>query len=75
MSIEVCIDEEAEFEKLKILMKKMDHQYYHKIVAGRQQYTARYFPHRGETGVLFNDTFQYVRTTTKKWAASCGAHP
>lgn len=65
MGIEVVIDEEEEFAKLKSIIHKMDHQYYHKMILTRQQYTGRYFPHRGETGALFADTFHYVRKTTK----------
>lgn len=66
MGMDITIDEEAEFAKLKNIIEKMDHQYYHKMILTRQQYTGRYFPHRGENGALFADTFQYVRNTTSK---------
>lgn len=66
MSIELIIDEAAENIKLQQFLKDVDTRFYHRIIENRQKNVGRYFPHRGETGTLFMNTFQYVKLGDKK---------
>jgi len=66
MSLELALDVKQEELKIKKLLKNMDTCFYYKIIENRQSYIGRYFPHRGETGSLFMNTYQYVSIGDKK---------
>lgn len=66
MSIELVIDAAAEDNKVERFLKNVDTRFYHRIIENRQKNVGCYFPHRGETGTLFIDTFQYVKLGGKK---------
>lgn len=61
ITVKVVLDEDDEDLKLKEFLKRVDDGFYHKIIQNRQMNTAKYFPHRGENGSDFIDTFQYVK--------------
>ena len=46
-------------EKIKEFLKQVDKKYYHRAIQNRQA-SSSVFPHRGEDGRLFLNTFQYV---------------
>lgn len=60
------VDDLKDEFKLKEFLKKVDTKFYHKIIENRQQYVGRYFPHRGETGTIFNNTYQYLSVKIDK---------
>jgi len=69
MSIDISVNELNEVsEKVKIrdFLKSVDDRFYYRIIENRQSYTGRYFPHRGETGSLFFNTYHYVALGKKK---------
>lgn len=62
ITAKIVLEEDDDEElKLKEFLKKVDGNFYHKIIENRQMNTAKYFPHRGENGSDFMDTFQYVK--------------
>lgn len=65
IAMKIIFDDQLEEAKLKEFLKKVDGNFYHRIIENRQSSTCKYFPHRGENGNLFMDTFQYVKLTTK----------
>lgn len=59
-------DEELEISKIKRFLRQVDESYYHRIIQNRLIREQR-FPHFGEDGRLFLNTFQYVNLfKTKK---------
>ena len=48
-----------EISKIKEFLKQVDKKYYHRAIQNRQA-AGSVFPHRGEDGRLFLNTFQYV---------------
>lgn len=60
MGIDIAIDEQQENSKIRDFLKSVDTRFYYRIIENRQSYVGRYFPHRGETGSLYVNTYQYV---------------
>lgn len=52
-------DDEREILRIKEFLAQVDKRYYHRIVENRKN-NMRVFPHNGEDGKLFLNTFQYV---------------
>ena len=62
----VLEDVDEEELKLKEFLKKVDGNFYHKIIENRQMNTAKYFPHRGENGAMFSNIYRYVSIGQEK---------
>jgi hypothetical protein len=52
-------EDTKEISKIKEFLKQVDKKYYHRAIQNRQA-AGSVFPHRGEDGRLFLNTFQYV---------------
>lgn len=66
MTNEVALELNEQRERFRIqeFLKLVDTQYYHRALANRKN-SSSIFPHRGEDGKLFLNTFQYVNVNLK----------
>lgn len=65
MTVDFVIDEIKEDLKIKEYLKHVDGNYYHRKVQNRLG-EMRTFPHLGEDGSLFTNTYQYVKLFQKE---------
>ena len=62
MDIALIMNDEKEDSKIREYLKQVDKKFYYRAIENRK----KVFPHRGEDGKLFVNTFQYVNLFKKK---------
>ena len=65
MDIALIMNDEKEDSKIREYLKQVDKKFYYRAIANRKK-EGKVFPHRGEDGKLFVNTFQYVNLFKKK---------
>ena len=58
-------DDEKEASKIREYLKQVDKKFYYRAIENRTK-EGKVFPHRGEDGKLFINTFQYVNLFKNK---------
>lgn len=65
MDIALIMNDEKEDSKIREYLKQVDKKFYYRCYR-EQEKEGKVFPHRGEDGKLFVNTFQYVNLFKKK---------
>ena len=65
MDIALIMNDEKEDSKIREYLKQVDKKFYYRAIENRNK-EGKVFPHRGEDGKLFVNTFQYVNLFKKK---------
>ena len=65
MDIALIMNDEKEDSKIREYLKQVDKKFYYRAIENRKK-KGKVFPHRGEDGKLFVNTFQYVNLFKKK---------
>ena len=65
MDIALIMNDEKEDSKIREYLKQVDKKFYYRAIEYRKK-VGKVFPHRGEDGKLFVNTFQYVNLFKKK---------
>ncbi|MDY6029167.1 MAG: hypothetical protein SPI71_02765 [Acidaminococcaceae bacterium] len=65
MTVDFIIDEVRENFRIKEFLKKVDTKFYYRAIENKKK-EGKVFPHRGEDGRLFMNTYQYVNLFPKK---------
>ena len=65
MDIALIMNDEKEDSKIREYLKQVDKKFYYRAIENRKK-EGKVFPHRGEDGKLFVNTFQYVNLFKKK---------
>ena len=65
MDIALIMNDEKEDSKIREYLKQVDKKFYYRAIEKRKK-EGKVFPHRGEDGKLFVNTFQYVNLFKKK---------
>ena len=65
MDIALIMNDEKEDSKIREYLKQVDKKFYYRAIESRKK-EGKVFPHRGEDGKLFVNTFQYVNLFKKK---------
>ena len=65
MDIALIMNDEKEDSKIREYLKQVDKKFYYRAIENRKK-VGKVFPHRGEDGKLFVNTFQYVNLFKKK---------
>ena len=65
MDIALIMNDEKEDSKIREYLKQVDKKFYYRAIENRKK-EGQVFPHRGEDGELFVNTFQYVNLFKKK---------
>lgn len=64
MEVALIMNEELENSRIREYLKQVDKKFYHRAIENRKK-EGKVFPHRGEDGKLFVNTFQYVNLFKK----------
>ena len=65
LDIALIMNDEKEDSKIREYLKQVDKKFYYRAIENRKK-EGKVFPHRGEDGKLFVNTFQYVNLFKKK---------
>lgn len=65
VTVDFIIDEIRENFRIKEYLKKVDTKFYYRAIENKKK-EGKVFPHRGEDGRLFMNTYQYVNLFRKK---------
>ena len=65
MDIALIMNDDKEESKIREYLKQVDKKFYYRAIENRKK-EGKVFPHRGEDGKLFVNTFQYVNLFKKK---------
>ena len=65
LDIALIMNDEKEDSKIREYLKQVDRKFYYRAIENRKK-EGKVFPHRGEDGKLFVNTFQYVNLFKKK---------
>lgn len=65
MDIALIMNDEKEDSKIREYLKQVDKKFYYRAIENRKK-EGKVFPHLGEDGKLFVNTFQYVNLFKKK---------
>ncbi|WP_304262709.1 hypothetical protein [Phascolarctobacterium succinatutens] len=65
MDIALIMNDEKEDSKIREYLKQVDKKFYYRAIENRKK-EGKVFPHQGEDGKLFVNTFQYVNLFKKK---------
>lgn len=65
MVVTIVVDDLKENFKIREYLSQVDKRFYHRVIENRKK-EGKVFPHRGEDGGLFMDTYRYVKIINKK---------
>lgn len=65
MTVDFAVDDVKENFKIREYLKQVDKKFYYRVIENRRE-NFKVFPHCGEDGRLFLNTYQYVTITNKK---------